>query len=182
MPLRPLAEDDLSMIREWRNHPSVRANMFSSGLISETEHRAWFARLQIDPHAHWYVHENRAGIADGVVYFTGHDPAQRQAHWGFYLGSGAAPGSGALLGLEGLDLAFSELELQKLNAEVLAHNERSIRFHQSLGFRLEGIVRDGHMSGSQVVDVIRYGLAESQWRSWRDRVLRRVEAVAAGRQ
>lgn len=163
MPLRPLAEADLDTVRTWRNAPEVRKGMFSTHEITQAEHLAWFARINQDPHVRWCMHEDMQGQADGVVGFTQYRPEMRTAFWGFYLDPGAQTGAGSRLGLDGLDHAFSVLNLHKLNAEVIATNERSLRFHQRLGFRQEGLFRDAHFDGNQFVDVLRFSMLESEW-------------------
>lgn len=179
MPLRPLAEPDLPMILAWRNDPFVRLNMFYSHVISESEHAAWFARISQDASQYWMIHENDIGEADGVVYFTDHDTKGRLASWGFYRCSHSRGGSGSLLGLDGLDFAFSTLNLHKLNAEVLASNPRSMAYHERLGFKREGLFRDAHPTECGYVDVLRYGLLEDEWRQHRHHVVALAKAHRA---
>ncbi len=107
--------------------------MFHQNIISEAEHQAWFLRLQQNDHARWFVHE-KAGVYDGVVYFTDINWQDRSTLWGFYLAPEAARGSGTQLGLDGLDMAFGTLQLETVYAKVLTDNEKSIRFHLKLGF------------------------------------------------
>ena len=178
MPLRPIAERDLAMVRNWRNHPFVRLSMFSNQLIEESEHLEWFERESVNPEVRWLVHEDDTGKPDGAVYFTEYRPHQDMAFWGFYRDPKATGGSGTRLGMDGLDHAFDQLKLRKLNAEVLASNLRSIRLHERLGFQREGVFRDGHLADSGPVDVIRYGILESEWREQRPWVLARLEAGA----
>ncbi len=178
MPLRPLAERDLAMVRNWRNHPFVRLSMFSAQLIDESEHLTWFERLSVNPGVRWLVHEDDAGKPDGTVYFTEYRPNQGMAFWGIYRDPEATGGSGSRLGMDGLDYAFDQLKLRKLNADVLANNQRSIAFHERLGFQREGVFRDGHLSDSGPIDVIRYGILENEWREQHPRVLARLEARA----
>lgn len=162
MPLRPLTENDLMPMLAWRNDPFVRKGMCNAREIDEKEHRAWFGRMQDDLMARWFMHENAAGSPDGVVYFTKCVPG-RSAFWGFYLDPAAPRGSGLLLGADGLKLAFETLALHKLNAEVLAGNERSLRFHERLGFRREGVFIEHHFEGITYVDVVRFGLLAREW-------------------
>jgi UDP-4-amino-4,6-dideoxy-N-acetyl-beta-L-altrosamine N-acetyltransferase len=162
MPLRPLAESDLMRMLAWRNDPAVRGGMYNAREIGEDEHRAWFARMQDDPTARWFMHENADSTPDGLVYFTQYVPG-RSAFWGFYLDPAASRGSGRLLGTDGLQLAFGALALHKLNAEVLASNERSLRFHEQMGFRREGVFVEHHFDGATYIDVVRFGLLATEW-------------------
>lgn len=163
MPLNKLAETDLPLVLAWRNTPEVRQHMYSAHEISEAEHRAWFARMKHDPQVRWYIHQDEYCNLDGVVYFTQYQPENHSSFWGFYAAPEAPRGTGTKLGLDALDEAFNVLSLHKLNAEVLSSNERSLRFHEKMGFHREGIFRDDHFNGEYYVDVVRLGIVKSEW-------------------
>ena len=173
MSLRPLTEEDLSMVLKWRNAPEVRRSMYSSHVISEEEHRAWYARIANDQQFRWYMHMDSSRVKDGVVYFTQYSPVQRSAFWGFYAGLNAKQGAGTGIGIDAIDVAFGELKLHKLNAEVLMTNERSARFHLKLGFTQEGCFRDAHFDGEKYVNVLRFGLLENEWLKKRRELIHR---------
>jgi len=163
MTLRLVTEADLLLILSWRNAPEIRKYMFSPHEISEREHRDWFQRIKDNSSVRVYLHENADGIPDGVVNFTQYSSASRTAFWGFYMSPEALPGRGTSLGMDALDEAFSVLGLHKLNSEVLCSNPRSMRFHEKLGFRKEGVFRDFHFDGTAYCDVVRYGILETEW-------------------
>lgn len=171
MPLRPITESDLPMVRQWRNAPEVRRWMFTRHEIGEAEHRAWYERIVADPQVRWLIHENPAGHPDGVIGFTHIDTTSHKACWGFYAAPTAPRGTGTRLGSEALDYAFAELGLHKLNAEVIAGNLASVNFHLKLGFRQEGYFRAEHFDGAQYVDVVRFGLLAEEWRAKREAIL-----------
>ena len=91
MALVPLTDKTLMLILPWRNAPAVRQSMFHQNIISEAEHQAWFLRLQQNNNARWFVHK-KAGVYDGVVYFTDINRQDRSTLWGFYLAPEAARG------------------------------------------------------------------------------------------
>ena len=177
MALRPLTEADLGMILEWRNAPEVRRHMYSKHEITMEEHREWFRRMQGDRESRWFVYANE-GRAEGVVYFTQYRPDSGTSFWGFYTAPGTPAGTGTRLGLDALSEAFGPLRLHKLNSEVLATNERSIRFHEKLGFQLEGRFRDFHHDGERYVDVVRVGILSSEWEERRKSIERTVAEMA----
>lgn len=167
MPLLELAEAHLDLVLEWRNSPTVRNGMFSNKVISHSEHLAWFSRISADDSCFWFLHTDKTGTPDGVVNFTTYRPAHRDAFWGFYKNPASPSGTGTALGIEALDWAFGTLALHKLNAEVLSTNTRSQRFHEKLGFTLEGKIRDSHLLDSVYLDVWRYGILVKEWREHR---------------
>lgn len=179
MPLRPLTEEDLAFVRAWRNAPEVRRNMYSKHEITEAEHRAWFARLKDDAQSRWFIHKEAEGQPDGVVYFTQLHSDRGSSFWGFYVAPNALPGTGTRLGLDALDIAFSKLKLHKLNAEVIAGNEASLRFQKKLGFKEEGLFRDFHFDGENYVDVVRLGILATEWAAKREEIQARIAKLEA---
>lgn len=159
--VRPMTEVDLEQVLSWRNHQEVRRYMFTQHKISLEEHAHWFARASQDPARHLLVFEidrcpvgfiNIHQIASGGI-----------ADWGFYAAPDAPKGTGRALGQTALRYAFEATGLYKLCGEALAFNERSIRFHISLGFQREGVLRQQHFDGQQYHDVVRFGLLANEW-------------------
>ncbi|MCL7939449.1 UDP-4-amino-4,6-dideoxy-N-acetyl-beta-L-altrosamine N-acetyltransferase [Halomonas sp. ATCH28] len=165
--LRPLQEMDLERIRTWRNHPEVRRFMYTQHAISADEHHGWFQRARNDPDRHLMIVERQfcdaASEPFGFVNLHVVDTHARRAVWGFYLAPEAPRGSGRALGEAALVHAFATLKLHKLCGEALASNDRSIRFHQRLGFEQEARLRDHHFDGRTYHDVIGFGLLAADW-------------------
>lgn len=152
---------DLELVLAWRNHPDVRNYMYTQHEITLAEHQRWFERSLPDPKKHLLVFEenqqsrgfvNLNEVGSGGI-----------ADWGFYAAPDAPKGSGRQLGRAALGYAFTQLKLHKVNGQALAYNQRSIRFHQTLGFQQEGILRDQHFDGECYHDVICFGLLGHEW-------------------
>jgi RimJ/RimL family protein N-acetyltransferase len=62
-----------------------------------------------------------------------------------------------------LDLAFGELDMIKLEAEVFTGNARSIRLVESLGMQREGTIRSAHLKRGDRVDAHVYGMLREEW-------------------
>ena len=58
---------------------------------------------------------------------------------------------------------FRELRYQKCTALVYSFNEPSIRFHEALGFRFEGRLRNMHYTNGQYFDEIYFGVTAAEW-------------------
>jgi UDP-4-amino-4,6-dideoxy-N-acetyl-beta-L-altrosamine N-acetyltransferase len=159
--VRPMAHADVERVLAWRNHPDVRRYMYTQHEITLDEHQRWFARAQQDPRKHLLIFEVDMQSL-GFVSFS--ELACRGiAEWGFYAAPDAPKGIGRQLGQAALDHAFIQLNLHKVCGQVLGHNERSIRFHQTLGFQQEGILRDQHNDGRRFYDVFCFGLLSPEW-------------------
>lgn len=159
--LRPLLETDLPQVRTWRNHPDVRAWMFSSGLVEVDEHQRWFAAIQKDPRRWCYVYDDGCAPA-GFVSLQGSSKG-RNLEWGFYAAPDATKGTGRAMLRAALHIAFEQLEAHKVCAQVLGFNQRSLRVHEHLGFRTEGCLRQQHHDGDTYHDIICFGLLRSEW-------------------
>lgn len=159
--IRPMVHADLGRVLAWRNHPDVRRYMYTQHEITLDEHQRWFERTLPDPKKHLLIFEvNHLPL--GFVNFNevGNGGI---ANWGFYVAPDAPKGSGRQLGCAALSHAFTQLKLHKVCGQALAYNQRSILFHQSLGFQQEGTLRDQHFDGERYHNVICFGLLSREW-------------------
>ncbi|WP_339868271.1 UDP-4-amino-4,6-dideoxy-N-acetyl-beta-L-altrosamine N-acetyltransferase [Pseudohongiella nitratireducens] len=158
---RVMTKADLELVLQWRNHPEIRRYMYTTHEITPEEHALWYSKASVDPKKHLLIYEsnneplgfvNIAQVNDGGV-----------AEWGFYVSPDAGEGTGRGLGDAALNYAFSTLRLHKLCGQALATNERSIRFHERLGFQHEGRLRNQHFDGRTYIDVICFGLMSAEY-------------------
>ena len=94
----------------------------------------------------------------GQVTVFGVNPDDRRAEVGYAFaaaewGQGYAPEATARV----IEWAFTSLGLHRLDAVVVAGNERSIRVLRRLGFRREGVRREAAVDGPAFEDLIEYG-------------------------
>jgi len=91
----------------------------------------------------------------------------RRAEVGYALAShawGQAYMDEALRGL--LNYGFSELSLNRVEADIDPRNEASARSLERLGFKKEGHLRERWIVGDEVSDTAMYGLLQRDWH-WR---------------
>ncbi|SDH87544.1 GNAT family N-acetyltransferase [Nonomuraea jiangxiensis] len=151
--LRSVQDDDLPVMRRWRNHPRVRAASFTTHEIAEDEHARWWAAIRADADRLVLIYDHE-GAAAGVVTYSG--LCTGTATWGFYLDHDGLEGSGRLLrawiGLEraAIEHAFGPLGVTALRGMVLAENEPVRLLHRRFGFvevgtyqrEVDGVPRD----------------------------------------
>jgi RimJ/RimL family protein N-acetyltransferase len=58
---------------------------------------------------------------------------------------------------------FGELRYQKVVAEVYGFNDDSISFHESLGFVLEGRLRQMIYTGGEYHDMLMFGMTSEEF-------------------
>lgn len=177
--LRPVAEDELELMRSWRNAPTVRANMYTRHEISAQEHLAWWQRTRQRDDQQYYMYEN-AGSPLGVVAFTMIDLTNSNCSWAFYAAPAAPRGTGSNMEFLALEHAFGTVRLHKLFCEVLAFNSPVISLHRKFGFQVEGTFRAQHMTTDGYVDIVRLGMLASEWAGMREETLVRLTAAANG--
>lgn len=165
--LRLIKDSELQLMLSWRNDPAVRENMYTTHEIALEEHLYWWERVR-NSEVHKYFMYECNDTPLGIVAFNHIDKASRHSSWAFYASPSAPRGTGSKMEFLALDYAFGELELHKLHGEVLAFNERVVKLHQKFGFKIEGVLREQHISGGEFVDVVRVGLLAREWDAQRN--------------
>lgn len=168
--LRPFEESDLPLVRRWTNDPEVRgltSEVFPASLKSTAE---YFERLRTDPYRVWFtlaLKESDRPIGQVGILRIYHP--WRTADLTMIVGERDAQGKG--YGREAmelaLDYAFGSLGLHRIAIAVVGFNERAIGFYEKLGFRREGVQRDGYYYGHRWHDFIMMSLLEHEFRAAR---------------
>ncbi len=167
MALRKIGENDLELMLSWRNHPTIRLNMFSQSVIELEKHKLWFELESKKSDSEWLMFIDEGNTPRGVVYFTEMDRVSQNAFWGVYTAFDAPPGTGTKMGREALEYYFNDLGFHKLNAEVLKSNQRSYYFHRKLGFQVEGVLRENYFGQLGYEDITYLGIIDFEWESVR---------------
>ena len=160
--LRSMLVGDLEMVLSWRNDLSIRQYMYSQHKIQYKEHEQWFARSSQSAEIKLLILEIDTESL-GFIQFKLNDKRDGVGEWGFYVSPQAPPGTGSMLGRQGVAYAFKELKLRKLYGKAIAYNQKSINFHKKLGFSYEDTLREHYFDGSDYHDVIVFGFMSEDW-------------------
>jgi len=157
--------DDMSRVLAWRNSPEVATFMYRDDLIPPAEHEEWFPSTVVDrPNSLFRVAE-WASEPIGWMSLTRIDLRNRSCEWGGYLAPSAPRGEG--LGRRmlsaSLDLAFNELQLNRVMVEVLVHNQPAIGLYDSMGFVREGLLRERAWQLAGPRDALLYSMLAGEW-------------------
>lgn len=158
--LRLVGDQDRARLLEWRNKSEVRSWMYSSHVISSSEHDRWFDSISSDStRLHWIVLQDEQPV--GSVYLSNICLPDRSCSIGVYIGESESRGCGVARKAVSLALreAFMNKALEIVVADVLEVNEAAISLYQSLGMKNVGHVLD--RSDSQAA--YRYVLSRSDW-------------------
>jgi UDP-4-amino-4,6-dideoxy-N-acetyl-beta-L-altrosamine N-acetyltransferase len=162
---REIDNHDLSVLLRWQNASHIRAASFNDRIIGPEEGQQWFDSLRSNGRCHRLIFEYQ-GVPVGLISFSNLDKKNSTAYWGFHLGDTKRPkGIGTVLTYLGLEYAFAELHLRKINAEILAGNYISINLHRKLGFVDEGVFREHILKDGAYHDVLVLALFERDWRA-----------------
>ncbi|WP_342654837.1 UDP-4-amino-4,6-dideoxy-N-acetyl-beta-L-altrosamine N-acetyltransferase [Pseudomonas sp. F3-2] len=160
--LRPIRDEELELMLQWRNAPSVRRNMYTNHIISISEHINWWRNVQDRTDQIYFMYEYD-GLALGIVGFNKVNLVSRTAEWAFYASPEAPRGTGSRMEFLALDYAFNNLRLHKLSCEVLDFNQSVIKLHEKFGFSTEGVFRQQHFVDGAYYDIHRLGILASEW-------------------
>lgn len=160
--VRIMLESDLEQVLEWRNYLEIRRYMYTQHKITLEEHSSWYSKASNNPDHYLLIFE-LDNIPTGFININ-KIANSNVANWGFYVAPNSEKGTGKKLGITVLDYAFKVIELHKICGQALAYNIPSVKFHTSLGFTQEGLLRDQHFDGQSYNDVVHFGLLANEWK------------------
>lgn len=165
MLLRPLKTEDSLFLFEWRNAKAVSQFMYQDEPITWDSHQDWFEIVMEDTSTSRYRIVERRSFPVGLVSLTNIDIRHKSCEWGGYIGLQDQRGLGlgkAMLQLS-LDMAFVELNLNRVTVEVLSTNSSAIKLYESAGFIHEGVLRERaiHEAGPQDAAVL--SMLRKEW-------------------
>jgi RimJ/RimL family protein N-acetyltransferase len=166
--LRAVEPGDWQTFFDWNADTDLaRSTYFIPFPVSREAQKKWTAEqstLEPKDHAFRWVIENLAGELVGTLNTHTCDPrngtfrygvAIRREHWR----RGYASEAIRLV----LAYFFRELHYQKVNVEIYAFNESSLKLHRKLGFKEEGRLRRMIYTGGAYHDEILLGLTAEEF-------------------
>lgn len=140
--LEQLQQQDLEMVRRWRNADHVRHNMQYRDIISAQMQAQWFSRLDKKKNLYFIILKNKTKL--GVVNLKDILFEKLEAEAGIFIGeteflNSIVPVAATVLIME---YAFETLGLKKLKAKIGATNHKAIRFNQDIGYTKNPLQRD----------------------------------------
>lgn len=134
--LKPLSEDMLETVRQWRNDPEVAKHMLTREYISAEQQVQWFKRMSQDPtQMYWVAWFKEQPI--GVASLTEINTQSKTVAPGMYIypqefKNNIVP---FCVAFALNDYAFEELKLETLIGKIFTDNESSLRFHEKCGYK-----------------------------------------------
>lgn len=165
--LGPIRERDLEILSAWYEdsdflrfydfHPAIPKTKEQLVSIYKTGGSDEFIPLA--------VRKNENEELIGLVEIDGISYSNRFAWISIGFGSGTERGKG--YGFEAMTLAinfaFNELNLERLQLNVISYNIPGIKLYEKLGFKKEGIYREAVFRDGIRSDLYLYGLLRREW-------------------
>lgn len=166
--LRPFESADLPLVQGWANDPEIRALTGEVLPMGEAGASEFMERVRTDRDRVWFavvLKERDKVIGEAGLLRMFH--AWRATDLTIILGDRSAWGRG--YGTQAihllLDFAFGYLSLHRVSLGVVGFNERALRFYESVGFRREGVQRDGYFYDGRYHDFIMMSLLAEEYRA-----------------
>lgn len=160
-----IKEQDIELVRNWRNSKEVAKYMYTSDFISEDQQKKWFEKIKNDPTCRYWIILYE-GKKLGLASITRIDNLSNSCYWAFYLGdnSNRGAGIGSKVEMNIIKYVFDELKLNKLCCEVFEFNESVIRMHEKFGFRREAFYRQHIYKNESYHNVVGLALLSDEWK------------------
>ena len=170
-----ISQSDKASLLQWRNDPEVTRWGYSNHVISEKEHHAWFDAMLVDTSkVYWKIVAD--GVAVGAIFLTDISVQGNTCEWGMYLADVDVRGKGVAQAACALSFhyAFSELTVEVVKCEAVAHNESAIGLYESVGYVRTGLEVDAVKRGDEMLSVVTLELSRKSWNLSESSVLQKL--------
>lgn len=132
--LHRLTEDDIELVRKYRNSEAIRSKMFYQKTISEEEQKKWFASINNDWNYYFLIIHK--GLKVGLVHGKIDSYETRTAQGGLFIWDETTLDSPVpvIASVCATDLTFFVMEMKVTTAEVRLDNQRAIQYNLSMGY------------------------------------------------
>jgi len=166
--LRPLEREDLPLLRRWANDPEVRALIGEVLPMSEAAAEEFYEHVRTDRERVWLIIVLREGDRPiGEAGLLRIFYPWRSTDMSIVIGEKDCwgQGYGAEVARLLLGLAFDGLNMHRVAVGVVGFNERALRFWERVGFRREGLQREGYFCGGKYHDFVMMSILEEEYRA-----------------
>ena len=162
-----------NMVLEWRNKDRIRKVSKNNNIITYEEHNNWIKRVDLKYLFLFKCRDKLIGI--GQINKVDHS----SAYWSCYIGADdAIPGSGAILNLSIIKIAFEKFKMEYLYGEVLSNNPDALNMQIRLGFKMYNNLSGELFREGEKLIIYHLGMTSKKWteiRSKYENIFKRVE-------
>ena len=130
---REIKTEDAQMILDWRTSPRVAKYLKTEVDHGVEDQKQWIISCrERASFYHWLIVYQEQPI--GYISISEYNPVTKTASWGFYIGEEEHSGLGGLVPPFFYSFCFSELGIERIDAEMLYFNTKVIDLHQLHGY------------------------------------------------
>lgn len=168
--LERLKEEDIELVRHWRNSDPVRLKMNYREIISPEQQQTWFRSVNNLQNNYLLIHYQGEKI--GLLNDKNVDWDARTSESGLFLGRIEYYNTFIpyLVSIAGIETTFYLLGWNKQYAHILRTNPNAIKFNQELGYRL--------CSGQEDIEHQRYEMSRESFEQKAGKIRKAVHALA----
>jgi len=168
--LERLKEEDIELVRQWRNSDPVRMNMKYREIISPEMQREWFRSIN-NENFHYVIFQYK-GEKIGLLNDKNIDWETRSSETGIFIGRPEFYHTFVpyLVSVAGIETLFYFLGWKKQYAHVLRSNTNAIKYNLELGYRL--------CEGQEGIDHQRYELTRESYDQTAGRIRKLVRSIS----
>lgn len=164
--LRPFGKNDVDYIQKWSSDPEIRKLTAEVAPMGRMEAGKLYKELRADKERLWFmVVLKKTGRVIGEAGLLRMFKPWRCSDMSIIIGEKDAWGKG--YGTEAgrllLDYIFGRLGFHRVSVGVVALNERALRFWEGLGFKREGVEREGYYCDNEYSDFIMMSILEEEY-------------------
>ena len=171
--LRPFRRDDVKYLQKWSNDAELRKLIGEVEPMNQAETEKFYKELRADKDRIWFmiilkINDRVLGEAGLLRMFRPWRTTDMTIIIGEkdVWGKGYGTEAGRLL----LDYAINKLGFHRVSIGVVGLNERALRFWKKLGFKKEGVERDGYYFDNKFSDFIMMSILEDEFRKVNGRI------------
>jgi diamine N-acetyltransferase len=166
--LRPFGRNDLSYVQKWSNDPEIREMTGEVKSMGRAEAEGWYRELRAGKDRIWFtIVLKRGNRVIGEAGLLRMFKPWRCTDMSIIIGEKDAWGKG--YGTEAgrllLDYAFKRLGFHRVSIGVVALNERALGFWEGLGFKKEGVQKDGYHCHGRYSDFVMMCILEDEYKN-----------------
>lgn len=164
--LRAIEAEDLPLLHAWLNRPEIASGLgdihFPS---SRAQQLKWFERAQTDERTIRLAVQDAEGVLLGYTGFWNIHWRDRRAEHALVVGDARYQGRGfgREIIMTAARYAFEEMDLYRLDANILETNPASLKAYQSCGYRIEGTLRGHALRRGRRVNRLLLGLLAEEY-------------------
>lgn len=168
--LERLKEEDIELVRQWRNSDPVRMNMNYQQIITPEQQREWFNSIN-NVNFHYVIIQYR-GEKIGVLNDKNIDWEALTSETGIFIGRPEFYHTFVpkLVSIAGIETLFYNLGWKKQYAHVLLSNTNAVKYNLELGYRL--------CEGQEGVDHQRYELTRESFDRTAGKIQKMVRSIS----